>query len=79
MKTSEVTKNESKFFQIPDVLWKIGILTKILKIHIFDLKYTDNNKNVVESPEIKIRKLSIRIERENCVKSSQHAKNIFFD
>ena len=53
---------------------------KILKIHIFDLKYTNNNKNVVKSPEIIIRKLlSIRIEREKCVKASQHAKNMFFD
>ena len=51
-----------------------------MKIHIFDLKYTDNNKYVVESPAIVIRKLlSIRIEREKCVKTSQHAENVFFD
>ena len=43
------------------------------------LKYTDNNKYVVESPEIIIRKLlSIRMEREKCVKASQHAKNMLF-
>ena len=42
-----------------------------MKIHIFYLKYTDNNKYVVESPSwFIIRKLlSIRIEREKCVKS----------
>ena len=57
---------------------KIDILTKILKIHIFDVKYTDYNKYVVESPEIVIRKLlSIRIEREKSVKALKHAKNIF--
>ena len=59
---------------------KIGILTKKLKIHIFDLKYKDYNKYVVESPEIEIRKLlSIRIEREKSVKALKHAKNMFFD
>ena len=52
---------------------------KIPKIHIFYLKYTDNNKYVVESIETVIRKLlSIRIEREKCVKATQHAKNMFF-
>ena len=52
----------------------------MLKIHIFDLKYTDNNKYVVESPAIIITKLlSIQIEREKCVKTSQYAKNMFFD
>ena len=51
-----------------------------MKIHIFDLKCTDNNKYVVEWPEIVIRKLlSIRIKREKCVKALQHAKNMFFD
>ena len=51
-----------------------------MKIHIFDLKYTDNNKYIVESQEIIIRNLLlIRIEREKCVKASQHAKNMFFD
>ena len=52
----------------------------MLKIHIFGSKYTDQNKYVVELPEILIRKLlSIRIEREKCVKASKHAKNMFFD
>ena len=51
-----------------------------MKIHIFDLKYTDNKKYIVESPAIIIRKLlSIWIEREKFVKASQHAKNMFFD
>ena len=76
MKNSEVTKNYSKFFYIPYVVWKIGILTKNTENLHFDLKYTDNNNYV--SPEIVIRKLlSIRIEREKCVKASQHAKNMF--
>ena len=53
---------------------------EILKINIFDLKYTNHNKYVVESPEILIRKLSsIRIERENCLKLSKHAKHMFLD
>ena len=53
---------------------------RILKIHIFYLKYKDNNKYVIESPEMVIRKLlSIRIEREKCVKATPHAKNMFFD
>ena len=70
MINSEVTKNKSKFFQIPDVLWKIGILTKNIENSHFYLKYTDNNKFVVESPEVVIRKvLSTRIEREKCVKA----------
>ena len=65
---------------LPYVVWKICIEPKILKIHIFDLEYTDNNKYVVETPEIIIRKLlSKRIEREKCVKASQHAKNMVFD
>ena len=56
MINSEVIKNESKLFYMPCV--------KILKIHIFHLKYTDENKYVVESPEIIIRKLlSIHIEK----------------
>ena len=55
-------------------------MRKNYAIHIFYLKYTDNNKFVVESPDIVIRKLlSIRIEREKCVKTTQHAKNMFFD
>ena len=58
----------------------MAFLTKILKNHIFDVKYTDYNKYVVESLEIVIRKLlSIRIEREKSVKALKHAKNIFFD
>ena len=41
---------------------------------MFDLKFTNHNKYVVESPEILIRKLSlIRIEREKYVKASKHA------
>ena len=56
------------------------ILTKNTKIHIFHLKYTDNNKYLVESPEIIIRKLlSIRIEKDKSLKDSKHAKNMFFD
>ena len=52
---------------------------KILKFHIFDVKYTDYNKFVVESPEIVIRKLlSIRASKEKkSVKALKHAKNIF--
>ena len=47
---------------------------------MFDLKYTNHNKYVVESPEILIRKLSlIRIEREKYVKASKHAKSMVFD
>ena len=68
---SEVTKNKSKFFQIPYVVWKIGILTKNTENVHFWLKYTYNNKYVVESPEII---LSLRIEREKYVKASPHAK-----
>ena len=37
----------------------------MLKIHIFDVKYADYNKYVVESPETVTRNsLSIRIKRE---------------
>ena len=60
--------------------WKLAFWPKILKIYIFDVKYTDYNKYVVESSEIVIRKLlSIRIEREKSVKALKHAKTIFFD
>ena len=59
---------------------KQTLFTKILKIQIFDLKYTDHNKYGVELREILIRKLlSMRIERNECVKASKHAKNMFFD
>ena len=47
MINSEVIKNLSKLFYIPYVRWKIGIVTQILKIHFFHLKYTDDNKYVV--------------------------------
>ena len=59
---------------------KQTLFTKILKIQIFDLKYTDHNKYEVELPEILIRKLlSIRIDfvTNECVKASKHAKNMF--
>ena len=55
MTNSEVIKNESKFLITYLAKRKIGILTKKLKIHIFDLKYTDYNKYVVESSDIVIR------------------------
>ena len=50
----------------------------MLKIPIFHLKCTDDNKYVVESPENIIRKsLSIRIEKEKkSSKASKHAKNM---
>ena len=51
-----------------------------MKIGIFDVKYTVYNKYVLESPEIVIRKLlSIRNEREKCLKALKHTKTIFFD
>ena len=52
----------------------------MFKIHIFDVKYTDYNTYVAESPETVTRKLlSIRIEREKSVIALKHSKNIFFD
>ena len=38
MINSEVTKNKRKFFQIPNVVWKIGILTKNTENSHFWLK-----------------------------------------
>ena len=52
----------------------------MLKIHFYYLKYTNYNKYVVESPEPLIRKLlSIRIEKEKCVKLRNMLKTCFFD
>ena len=46
-----------------------------MKIHIFHLKCTDDNKFVLESPEAIIRKLlSIHTEKEKSLKASKHAK-----
>ena len=75
MINSEVTKMKCKFFYIPYKVWKIGILTKNTKDSHFLLEI-HKPQYVVESPEMLIRKLlSIRIEREKCVKASKHAQN----
>ena len=41
--------NQKHLFGIPCVAWKIDILTKIMKNHIFDVNYTNHNR--YESPE----------------------------
>ena len=61
----KLSKTEENLNYIPCVRWKLAFQPKIPKIQIFDVKYTDYNKYVVELPEIVIRKLlSICIESE---------------
>ena len=68
---------KKKIFYIPDVAWKIGVLTKNIENSNFGLKYTNHNKHaVIESAENRKSSL-IQIKREKCVKASKHVKNMF--
>ena len=76
----EVTKTWSKFSCHLRSVKNWHSNQKYWKLTFFTKKYTDHKKCTIESPEILIRKLlSIWIETEKCVKTSKHAKNMFFD